>query len=102
MYPIIRVPLVDRQTNQCTSRVNSVTKKPETLITLKYYIFNYYSTRSDWSWGHRASYTTGTRYLSQAYSGRGVALTTHSHLQLRLKKEYSYNSTPPLNLHGLF
>jgi len=29
-------------------------------------------------------------------------LTTHSHLVPRLKKEYSYTSTPLLGLHGLF
>jgi hypothetical protein len=30
-----------------------------------------------------------------------VALTTHPNLVPRLKKEYSYTSTPPLRLHGL-
>jgi hypothetical protein len=30
-----------------------------------------------------------------------MALITHPHLVLRLKKEYSYTSTPPLGLHGL-
>jgi hypothetical protein len=34
--------------------------------------------------------------------GRGVALSTHSHLALRLKKEQSYKSVPPLGLRGLF
>jgi hypothetical protein len=33
-------------------------------------------------------------------SGRDVPLTTHTHLAPRLKKEYSYTSTPPLCLHG--
>ena len=28
--------------------------------------------------------------------------TTHSHLEPRLKKEYSYTSTPPPSLRGLF
>jgi len=32
--------------------------------------------------------------LFQRVSGRGVALTTHPHLKPRLKKEYSYSSTP--------
>jgi hypothetical protein len=32
----------------------------------------------------------------------GVALTTHSHLLPRLKKEYSYISACPLDLHYLF
>jgi len=31
---------------------------------------------------------------------RGVALPTHPHLAPRLKKEHSYTSTPPLDLHG--
>jgi hypothetical protein len=34
--------------------------------------------------------------LTQGYSGRGVALTTHPHLGPRLKREKSYASTPPL------
>jgi len=38
----------------------------------------------------------------QGQSVRGVTLTTHLHLAPRLKKEYSYTSTPPLGLHGLF
>ena len=37
---------------------------------------------------HPASYKIGTGSLSRWYSGRGVALTTHSHLRPRLKKEY--------------
>ena len=32
---------------------------------------------------------------------RFVALTTHPHLMPRLKKEYSYNSTPLLGLYGM-
>jgi hypothetical protein len=31
-----------------------------------------------------------------------MALTTHSHLAPRLKKEHSYTSTPPLGLNGQF
>jgi len=31
-----------------------------------------------------------------------VALTTHPHLAPRLKREYSYTSTPPLGLRDLF
>jgi hypothetical protein len=33
---------------------------------------------------------------SQGLGGRGMALTSHPNLVLRLKKEYSYTSTPPL------
>ena len=32
----------------------------------------------------------------------GVALTIHSYLGPKLKKEQSYTPTPPLGLHGLF
>ena len=35
-------------------------------------------------------------------SGRVVALTTHPHLEPRLKKEQSYTSTPPLGLRAMF
>jgi hypothetical protein len=35
------------------------------------------------------------------FHGPGVALTTHTHLVLRLKNEWSYISTHPLGLHGL-
>jgi len=31
-----------------------------------------------------------------------MALNTQPYLVLRLKKEWSYTSTPPLGLHGLF
>jgi hypothetical protein len=50
---------------------------------------------------HPASCIMGTGYLSRGQSGRRVALTTHSHLAPRLKKEYSYTSTPLRGLHGL-
>jgi len=40
--------------------------------------------------------------LSRGLSGRGVVLTTHPHLAPRLREEYSYTSTPPLGLRGLF
>jgi hypothetical protein len=36
---------------------------------------------------HPTSYTLGTGSLRGGHSGRGVALTTHHHLALRLKKE---------------
>jgi hypothetical protein len=36
----------------------------------------------------------GTGSLSGVYSGWGVAFTTHLHVAPRLKKEYSYTSTP--------
>jgi len=37
----------------------------------------------------------------QGLSGQGVALTTYPDSAPRLKKEWSYTSTPPLGLHGL-
>ena len=51
---------------------------------------------------HPASCRIGTGSLSRGLSGQGVALTTHSHLAPRLKKEYRYASTHFLGLHGLF
>jgi len=48
-----------------------------------------------------ASYTMGTGSF-QMVKWPGVALTTHLHLAPRLNKEYSYNSTLPLDHHGLF
>ena len=36
----------------------------------------------------------GPGSLPRASSGRGVALTTHSHLEPSVKKQYSYISTP--------
>ena len=40
--------------------------------------------------------------LSLGYNGWGVASATHPYLAPRLMKEYSYTSTPPLGLRGLF
>jgi hypothetical protein len=41
------------------------------------------------------------QWVPGLFSGRGVALNTHPHVAPRLKKEYSYTSTP-LGLRGLF
>jgi len=50
---------------------------------------------------HLASYTMGTGYFPGVKRpGRGVDHPPH--LEPRLKKEYSYTSTPPLDLRGLF
>ena len=51
---------------------------------------------------HPASFTMGTGSFLGVKSGQGVTLTTHPHLALRLRKEQSYTSTPPLALRGLF
>jgi len=42
------------------------------------------------------------RVFPWGQSGRGVALNTDPHLAQRLKKEYSYTSTTPMGLRGLF
>ena len=53
---------------------------------------------------HPASYTIhSTSFLGgRGSGGRGVALTTHPHLVQRIKKEYSYTSTPSMGLHDVF
>jgi hypothetical protein len=54
------------------------------------------------SGAHPASYPMGTRVsFPGGKSGRGVKLTTHLHLVPRSKIEWSYNSTPPIRLHGV-
>jgi len=50
---------------------------------------------------HPASYTM-ILLLSAGRNGCSVALITHPHLTPRLKKEYSYTSTPPLGFRGFF
>jgi hypothetical protein len=45
---------------------------------------------------HPASYTMGTVSLSRGWGRPGDACTIHFHQVPRLKKEYSYTSTPPL------
>jgi hypothetical protein len=40
--------------------------------------------------------------ISRGYKGREVGFTTQPIIAPRLKKEYSYNSTPPMGHHGLF
>jgi len=44
----------------------------------------------------------GAGVLSRCKNGRVVTLTTQPHLAQSLKEEYSYSSTCPLGLHGLF
>jgi len=45
-----------------------------------------------------ASCTMGTRGSFLGINRLGMALTTPHHIGSRLKKEYSYASTPPLGL----
>ena len=51
---------------------------------------------------HTDSCKIGTGSLPRGTSGRGVALTTHPHLQPRLKKDQSYSFTSSLDFRGLF
>ena len=50
---------------------------------------------------HPASYTMGTGSFP-GVKRPGPDVDHPPHLASRLKKEYSYTSTPPLNLRGLF
>jgi hypothetical protein len=54
------------------------------------------------SGAHPASCTMGTGDLSPGVNrGRGVMLTTHPHLVLRLRLSRSYTSSHPMRLHGV-
>jgi hypothetical protein len=55
-----------------------------------------FSTRPDRPWGLPSLLYNGYWVIP------GGKAATHPHLAPRLKKEYSYTSTPPLGLHGLF
>jgi len=46
-----------------------------------------FRTRPDLAWGPPSLLYNGYRVISGGQSGRGVELTTHSHLAPRLKKE---------------
>jgi hypothetical protein len=51
---------------------------------------------------HPASHTMGTGSLSRGAKRPGRGVNHPPHLARRLKKEWSYTSTPSLGLHGLF
>ena len=51
---------------------------------------------------HPASCTMGTGSLSPGAEGPGPGVNHPPHLAPRLKKDYNYMSTPPLDLSGLF
>ena len=53
-------------------------------------------------WGPPILLYNGYRLFPGGKGGRGLALTTHRHLALRLKKDLSYTFTTPLALHALF
>ena len=64
-----------------------------------------YSTLSATDTGHGTKLAfcrMGTVPLSWGHIGWKVALAIHQTLAQRLKKEYSYTSTPPLGRHDLF
>jgi len=50
---------------------------------------------------HQGSCIMSNVSRSRGYSGRAVGLTPHTSLAPRLQKEYSYTSTPSVDLHGL-
>jgi hypothetical protein len=54
------------------------------------------------SGAHPASYPMDTGVLSPGVKrGRGMTLTTHTHLVPRLRMSRSYTSSPPMYLHGM-
>jgi len=57
-----------------------------------------FRTLSFWPWGPPSLMRNGYRVFS-AGRAAGMTLTTHPHLESRLKKEYNYTSTSPLRLH---
>ena len=59
-----------------------------------------FRTRPETPGAYPASCTMGTGSFPEA-KRPSVALTIHSHLAPRFKKEQSYTSTPPLGLRGL-
>ena len=61
-----------------------------------------FRTRPDRPWGPPSLLQNVHRISFPGLKRLGVAMTTNPHLAARLKKEYSYTSTPPLGLRGLF
>jgi hypothetical protein len=60
------------------------------------------SPRQDRLWVPPSLLSNGyQRLFPWGKNGRGVKLTTHLHLLLRSKNEWSYSSTPPIRLHGV-
>jgi hypothetical protein len=62
---------------------------------------NIFRTRLDRHLGSTQPPTQWVPGLSRGQSGRGVTLFTKPHLAPRLKKEYSYSSSPPLSVRGV-
>jgi hypothetical protein len=57
--------------------------------------------RPDRPWAHPAFCTMGTASYSRGTKRSGHGVDNPTHLQTRLKKEYSYTSTIPPSFHGL-
>jgi hypothetical protein len=57
---------------------------------------------TDWLWGPPSLVCNGYRVFPGGKSRRGVVLTNHHYLVLRIMQEYSYASTKTLGLPGLF
>jgi hypothetical protein len=60
------------------------------------------STRPDRPWGLPSLLYNGYRVIPGGKSAGAWRWPPTPHLAQRLKKEYSYTSTPPLGFHGLF
>jgi hypothetical protein len=61
-----------------------------------------FRTRADPLWGPPSSCIAGTGSLFQGQTDGRRGVDTHIHLVSRLKKQWSYTSTPLLGLHGFF
>jgi hypothetical protein len=61
----------------------------------------YFISLQTWPGAHPSSYTMGTRYF-QGVKRPERGLDNPPHLAAKLKKEKSYNFTPPLGLNVLF
>jgi hypothetical protein len=61
-----------------------------------------FRTCPDWPWGPLSLLYNGYKIAFQEVKWLGYGINYLLHLVLRLKKEYSYTSTPLLGLHGLF
>jgi len=79
---------VERLATGCTVR-RSIVGRGEIFRTLP-----------DRAWGPPSLQYSGYRVFFPGVKRQSVALTTHAHPAPRLKKEKSYTSIPPLDLHG--
>jgi hypothetical protein len=61
-----------------------------------------FRTRPDLLWGQPSLIYNGYRVSAPGVKRLGRGVDYPPHLALRLKKECSYTSAPPMGLHGLF